>query len=218
MRHHGRADDPDREQHGLAPLELRLDHVQADGAERRVRVVELGEVAGADRGDEAGDHGLERAQAEALQAQDQEGRDPGQQRRGEERDPEQEVESERGAEELRQVGRHRDQLSLYPEPERGPAGEALPAHFRQVAPRRDPELGREQLDQHRHQARGDDHPGERVTELRAAGDVRREVAGVDVRDAGHERGAEEGEDPPGLLRVTAECLLRFRHRAGGDRL
>ena len=67
----------------------------------------------------------------------------------------------------------------------------LAADLGQVAPRRDPELRGERLDQHRHQVRGDDHPDERVAELRAAGDVRREVAGVDVGDARDERGAEE---------------------------
>ena len=73
VRHHRRAEDPDREQHRLAARELRLDRVQRDRAERRVGEVELGQVADADRGHEAGDHGLEDPQAEALQAEDQEG-------------------------------------------------------------------------------------------------------------------------------------------------
>ena len=72
--------------------------------------------------------------------------------------------------------------------------ELLAADLGQVAAGRDPELRRQGLDQHRHQVRGDDHPDEAVAEARAAGDVRREVARVDVGDAGDERRPEEGQD------------------------
>ena len=73
-------------------------------------------------------------------------------------------------------------------------GKLLAADLRQVPPRRDPELRRQRLDQHREQVRGDDHPDQPVAELRAAGDVGGEVARVDVRDAGDERRAEERQD------------------------
>ena len=43
--------------------------------------------------------------------------------------------------------------------------------------------------------RGDDHPDERVAELRPAGDVRREVARVDVGDGGDEGRPEERQEP-----------------------
>ena len=107
----------------------------------------------------------------------------------------QQVDADRGAEELGEVGRHRDRLGLEPEQERGASRELLAAHLRQVAPRRDAELRRQRLDQHREQVGGDDHPDEAVAEPRAAGDVRREVAGVDVGDAGDERRPEERQDP-----------------------
>ena len=70
----------------------------------------------------------------------------------------------------------------------------LAADLGQVPARRDAELRRERLDQHREQVREHDHPDQRVAELRAGGDVRREVPRVDVRDARDERGAEEGQD------------------------
>ena len=117
VRHHRRAEDPDREQDRLAARELRHEGVLGHGAERRLRVEELAEVAEADHSHDRRDHRLERPEAEALQAEDQEGRDGGDQRRREECDPEQEMEAERGAEELREVGRHRDQLGLNPESE-----------------------------------------------------------------------------------------------------
>ncbi len=115
-------------------------------------------------------------------------------RRRKQPDPEEQVEPDRGAEELREVGRHRDRLRLDPEPDRGATRELLAADLREVASRRDPELRGERLDQHRHQVRCDDHPHERVAELRPAGDVRGEVAGVDVRDARDERRAQKRQE------------------------
>ena len=74
-------------------------------------------------------------------------------------------------------------------------GKLLAADLRQVPARGDAELRGQRLDQHRHQVRGDDHPDELVPVLRAAGDVRREVARVDVRDAGDERRPDERQEP-----------------------
>ena len=198
VRHHRRAEDPDREQHRLAAGERRRHRVQRHRPERRVRVEELRDVRDPDHADEGRDHGFERAQSEALEGEDREGADTVTYRRDEDRHPKQQVEAQRRPQELGQVGCHRDQLRLHPEAPRGPAGELLAADLGQVAAGGDPELRRERLDQHRHQVRGEDHPAERVAELRAAGDVGREVAGVDVGDAGDEGGAEEGRMRKGL--------------------
>ena len=224
MRHHRRADDADGEQHGLVALEVGNDRMLRHGSERRMRQPQLAEVADADHGDERRDHGFERAEAEALQSEDQE-RDHARQHRGrEKRDPKQQLQAERGTEELREVGRHRNQLSLHPERNRRTTREPLAADLRQVAPRRDAELRGEGLDQHRHQVRGDDHPDEREAELRAARDVRREVARVDVGDAGDEGGAEERPDRPlvaaqrALARAgrTIERLYAGAHHSRGE--
>ena len=143
----------------------------------------------------AGDHRLERPEAEALQTENRERRHAGDHGGRKEPDAEEEVKADRRAEELCEVRRHRDHLGLHPQADRGAVGEPLPADLGQVASRGDAELRRQRLDQHRHQVRGDDHPDERVAELRAAGDVRGEVAGVDVGDAGDECGAEERQEP-----------------------
>ena len=74
-------------------------------------------------------------------------------------------------------------------------GKSLATELGQVAPGGDAELGRERLDQHRHQVAGDDDPEQQVAELRAALDVGGEVAGVHVGDAGDERRAEERKQP-----------------------
>ena len=196
MRHHCGAEDPDREQNGLVALELRQDRMLRDLTQGRMHDPDLAEVTDPDHRDEGGDHRLERAEAVPLEPEDQERDHAGDHRGWEERNAEQQLDPDRRAEELGQVGRHRDQLRLYPEADRGAAREALPADLRQVPSGCDPELRRQRLDQHRHQVRRDDHPEERESELGSAGDVRGEVARIHVGHAGDEGRAQEGEDAP----------------------
>src|SRR6266511_191738 len=101
VRHHRRAEDADGEQHRLVAGEVRDDGMPTDRAERRVREPELAEVADADHEDEGGDHGFERAEAVALEPQEQERDHAGDHGGGEERDPEQQLDPDSGAEELR---------------------------------------------------------------------------------------------------------------------
>ena len=103
--------------------------------------------------------------------------------------PNSSLQAERGAEELGQVGRHRDDLRLRPQPEHHGAAEAGAAGLGQVQPGGDAELGAHRLDEHRHQVRHDDDPQQQVAERRAAGHVGREVARVDVGHGGDERRA-----------------------------
>ena len=88
-------------------------------------------------------------------------------------------------------------------------------------PGRDPELRRLGLDQHRDQVCGDDHPEQQIAELRPAGDVGREVAGVDVGDGGDERRAEKRPDASRAANVAVERAPggpRDRGLAGQHRL
>ena len=59
--------------------------------------------------------------------------------------------------------------------------------------------------EHRHQVRGDDHPQQQVAVLGAAGDVRGEVARIDVGDGGDERRPEQrrARRAPGPRRRSA---------------
>ena len=212
VRHHRRPEDPDGQQQRFAAAELRQHRVLRHRSERRMRVPELGDVARRDHADEADDHGLESPEPEALQTENREGRRARDERRGKEADPEEQMEADRGAEELREVRRHRDHLGLHPEPEGGSAREAFAADLRQVPSGRDAELRGQRLDEHRHQVRGDDHPHERVAELRAARDVRGEVAGVDVGDARDERRPEERQQTE--RSVAAQDLLAVTDDAG----
>ena len=146
-----------------------------------------------------------------CRARMREGAGAGDEPGGEERDAEEEVEAERGADHLGDVGSHRDDLGLQPEPDRGAAREALAAELGEVLAGRDAELGRLGLDHHRDQVGREDDPEQQVAELGAAGDVGGEVAGVDVGDGGDEGRAEEGPDPGEAARLAVE---RAPRRAG----
>ncbi len=191
MRHDRCAEDSRGDQHGFRAVEPRYEEVRDDSLRVRLREDDLEREGNDDHADHPGDHGLEPAEPVALQGQDPEGPGPGEQAGREKRHPEQEVEAERGAEHLREVGRHRDRLGLDPERDRHGAAEVVATGLRQVPPGRDAELRRERLHEHRHQVRGEDDPQKEVAVLGAAGDVRREVAGVDVGNRGDERRPEE---------------------------
>src|SRR5207244_1950020 len=76
------------------------------------------------------------------------------------------------------------------------AGERLAAELGQVLAGGDPELRRLGLDHHRDQVRAEHDPEQQVAVLRAAGDVRREVAGVDVGSGGDVCGPAARPGPP----------------------
>ena len=212
MRHHGRAQDAGGEQDRSRAVEA--GHEAAQHAARvGTDVQRVVKEAQQDHPQEARDRELEAAVAPGLQPEDREGDDAGDQPRGEQRHAEQEVERDRGAHELRQVGGHRDQLRLDPQAPGHRTREVLPAQLGQVAPGGDAHLGRQVLDEHRHQVRGQDHPQQQVAVLRAARDVRGEVPGVDVGDAGHEGGAQHGQRAPNAP-TAADELERGRPGEG----
>ena len=120
----------------------------------------------ADDPEQPGDRELEAPVAVRLEAEDRERDDGGDQARGEQRDAEQQVERDRGADELGEVGGDGDHLRLHPEPQvtgRGKRSRHSSGRLRPVAM---PDLGRQVLHEHRHQVRGDDHPDEQVAVAR----------------------------------------------------
>ena len=153
----------------------------------------LVEEPGEDEPEQRCDRQLEPAHPVSLDLENRECDHTGDQARGEKRNSEQQVQAERCAQELGDVGRHRHHLGLDPEADAHPPREALAAQLGQVPIGHDPELGRQILDQHRHQVGQHHDPQQRVAEFGAALDVRREVARIDVRDRGHERRTEHRE-------------------------
>ena len=214
VRHHGRADDPDRDQERLA-LELRREELVGHQARVGRHPEQLERERDHDHPDEHGDHGLQAAEAGSLQREDGEraaDRDHG---APAERNPEQQAEAERRAQHLREVGRHRDHLGLDPQREGDPAREVVAADLGEVAAGGDPELRRERLHDHGHQVRREHRPEQQVAVLRPRGDVGREVAGIEVGDGGDERGPEER---PERLQARATPVERLLSGPQGRRL
>jgi hypothetical protein len=211
VRHDGRAEDAHGEQDAVGAVEVR-----DQAAQQRAAVdVDLGEVvqeAEADDAEQRGDGDLEPAVALGLQVQDAERDDGGDQAGGERRDAEQQVERDRRADELGEVGGDGDDLGLDPEAEGHGPLEVLAAQLGQVAAGGDADLRRQVLHEHRHEVRGDDDPRQQEAVLRAAGDVRREVARVDVGDRGDEGRAEHEHRA-----ARAAALLRVDTPGGGGR-
>ena len=147
-----------------------------------------------DRADEPGDQGLAATEASLLERQHAERDDSRDEPRHEQRHVEEDREPERGADELREVGRHRDRLGLEPEEDDHRPREAVATDLGEVLSGRDPELRGKRLDEHRHQVRREHDPEERVAKLRPRCDVRCEVARIDIGDGRDEGGAEEGQE------------------------
>ena len=161
-------------------------------------------------------------------AQDRERDDAREQPGGQERQAEEQVEAERGADELREVARHRDGLGLQPEEDAHRAARSCSAaDLGEVVAGGDAELRAHRLDQHRHQVRDEDDPQQQVAVLRARGDVGGEVARVDVGDRGDEGRPEErpqaaqaaaGARPASAGPPRGRAARRAaRRRAGRDR-
>ena len=164
-----------------AAVRVRLEDLEGEGERRRRRP--------------ARDHGLEPAEPLLLQAEDRERAGAGEQAGREQRDPEEQVEAQGGADDLGDVAGGGDDLRLDPEADRGPPGERVPAGLGQVPAGRDPELRRLGLDDHRDQVGAEHDPEQQVAELGPARDVGGEVARVDVGDGGDEGRAQERPDP-----------------------
>ena len=195
-----------------SPAEGRGEQVVGHLARVRRDLEQLERERRNDHADEHGDHRLQLPEAGGLQQEDRERGDDGDHRAPAERDPEQEAEPERRAQHLGQVGRHRDHLRLQPQAERDAAGELLAADLGEVVARRDPQLRRERLDEHRHQVRAQHRPEQQVPELRAAGDVGGEVARVEIRNGRDERRADERPQRAQTVALAVQGLLRRLHR------
>jgi hypothetical protein len=188
------------------------------GRDARPAHAHRGQVIGEaeqDQPQQGGDGQLEPPVAALVQGQDAEGDHGRDEPGGQQRHAEQQVEPDRGADELGQVGRHRDQLGLDPQPARHRAGQMVTAQLRQVPAGGHAELGRQVLDQHRHQVGHHDHPGQAVAELRPGGDVSGEVAGVDVGHRRDERRPEHGSEAPVAAARAHDPQRVLRRGRGG---
>ena len=213
MRHHGRADDPNSE------VQLgRAVHAGDQAVQRpvhgRADPQRLVEKAGEDDPQQRADRELKAPETAGLQRENPERDHTRHQPGRQQRHAEQQIQPDRGTDELGDVGRHRHDLGLHPHPPRERPGEVPADDLGQVVLGDDPELRREVLDEHRDEVCRQHHPQQHVAEPCAALDVGREVPGVDVRDRRDERGAEHEQrraHPPAreqtLKRTGFELLV-----------
>ena len=113
-----------------------------------------------------------------------------------ERDVEQQVERDRRADHLGEVAGGDRDLAEDPETDRDRPRVVVAAGLREIASGDDAELGREPLQQHRHEVREQDDAEQRVAELRSAGEIGGPVAGIHVADGDEVPGPGEGEQLP----------------------
>ena len=191
VRHDGRADDAHRQQQRRGARDARHERAVGDLVHAGAREHDLDRERRHDHPHQDRDDRLQAAKPRRLQPQDPEGRHGGDQAADEQRQPEDDVDAQRRADELGQIGRHRDELGLDPQPDDHRPREVLPAQLGQVLAGRDADLGADRLDQHRHEVGDDDRPQQLVAELRAGGHVDGEVARIDVGDGGDERRSQE---------------------------
>ena len=115
VRHHGRAEHARRQQHRSGALETRNEAVEHGEAVRRADE-QSGEEADRDDREQADDHGLERPLAvPALQREKGHRDHTDNEAADEERQAEEQVERDRAADHLGEVGGGRDELGLPPE-------------------------------------------------------------------------------------------------------
>src|SRR5712675_802678 len=107
--------------------------------------------AGGNGGDERDDEDFDEAKAAALQSQNNQDVEGGDEHAGEQREPEKELQGDRGAEDFREVAGGDGDFANDPQHKRDAAGILLAARLREVAAGGDAELGGKSLQQHGHE-------------------------------------------------------------------
>ena len=191
VRHDGGTEHAGGEQDGRRAVEAR--HEAAGGGTPVDRAhEEPGEEADRDHGEQPDDDGLERAlPASGLHGEDADRDDADDEPAERQRNAEQQVECDGAADDLGQVGGGGDQFGLHPERAAWPGRQPLAEQFGQAGAGDDAELRRLVLHEDGDRVGGDEHPDEQVAVFGAGGQVRCDVAGVDVGDGRDERRAEQ---------------------------
>ena len=163
-------------------------------------------IADADGGDEHQHDGLDGANAKALQGQEQQDVQSGNDDRPEQGNMEHDVDGDGAAEHLRQIARADGHLAEQPVGPARPARIPIPATLRQVLAGHNAQTGGNDLHENRHQAGQTDHPEKTEFELRAPLQIGAPIARVHVTHA-DEQGRPD-KSPP----VLPETGLARRHR------
>ena len=194
--HHGGAKDADSDvEHFLVAQDFGVRDEAAGGfAPDWVCVENFIGKAQADAGDKGDNESFDEAEAATLQGEDDEDVEGGEKNAEEKRNVEKEIEGDGGAEDLSEVAGGDSQFAGDPEKNRHAAGIVVAAGLGEVAACDDAELRGKRLEKHRQEIADQDDAKERISEFRAAADVRGPVAGIHVADSDEIAGAGESQD------------------------
>ena len=211
VRHHRRAQDADRHIQALAAQARH--QARRHLRDRRLRQQDLHEKTAADHRDQREHERLERADAQALQPQQQQRVGRGDHDAQQQRHAEQQVQPDGRPQHLRQVAGGDGDLAKHIQRIGHRPRIGFAARLRQVAPPHDAQPRAQRLQQDRHQVRHHQHPQQLVAEARPALQVRGPVARVHVAHAyqvGRPREGEHAAPDRDVLRPYARVHFRER--------
>ncbi len=205
VRHHRRAQHRRGHQHRRRALETRN---QTGSNLHRIRRIDeqARDEAERDHQQQRDDHLLEQTVGRPLlEDQQHRGHRADDAAADEQRQAEQQLQRDRAADHLGQIGGDGDHLRLHEE--HVPAGvpQTLAQNLRKTTPRHDAQLGGLVLDEHAHAVRQHQHPHQQVSVGGARSDVRRHVARIDICHGGDERRAEDASERVAVV-LVALCL------------
>ena len=196
MGHHRRAEDADRDVEHLPVAEdLGVRHeAGGDGGHVGLREPDLDRERARDQDDQRDDERFDVAEAVLLQEEDDEHVERREAHAPDERQAEEQVEGDGGADDLGEVAGGDGDLAEQPEHDRRRPGVVVAAGLGEIAAAGDAEADGERLQQDRHQVGDHDDAEERVAEAGAAGEVSCPIAGVHVADGDEVARAGEREE------------------------
>ncbi len=195
VRHHGRAQDADGEVEAVCGRAAAASPVNISAADGFGPDNLDAETAG-HHGDQREHEGLDGADAEALEPEQQQGIGGGEQDADQQRNVEQQVEPDGRAQDFGQVAGGDGDFAQPPQGEVDAARIGFAAGLGQVAAGDDAEAGAEGLQQDGHGVRHHQDPEQSIAEAGAAFEVGGPVAGIHVADADQIGGSGEGEHAP----------------------
>ena len=204
--HHGGAEDADGDiEHFFVTQDFRVRNETTGGfPPDRVSEKDFVRETEADAGDERDNEGFDKAEATALQGEDDEDVQARQQNAEEQRDVEKEIEGNGGAQDLGEVTGGDGEFAGDPEKHGRAAGIVVAAGLGEVASGGDAKFRRERLQKHREHVADKDDAKKRVSELGAASDIGCPVAGVHVSDGDEIAWAGESQDFAKPVRVVRD--------------
>ena len=184
MRHHGRAQDADRDVQFVGILENRRARQKTRQHSARVRLgnQNLEQEATRDRRDERNHQRFEQAKSLVLHVQHDQYVEGGNDDAPWQRNAEQQVQRDRRADDFGEVAGGDRDFADHPQKERHRLGVVIAARLREIAAGYDAKLRGQALQQNRHQIGQQDDRQQRVAEARAASKVGRPIAGIHISD------------------------------------